>query len=189
MTLLYPNSIQPARSISGNSIHNAAAAAAAGTGSPSPFSAHSVHAALLPELQQSQAVLPYLITGHMNGMVVIWVTNSNGNSGSAHATADPANAGCGSSSSSADWLTPLLCVMPSSQCGPSVQGWLRGVGLSVKGLAGVEGTGMLCCGHSSGKVSSMCVCVCLNTGLLALSALLCCNLLRCPLVPSVLVGL
>jgi hypothetical protein len=51
-------------------------------------------------------------------------------------------------------LTPLLCVMPSSQCGPSVQGWMRGVGLSVKGLAVVEGTGMLCCGHSSGKVRS-----------------------------------
>jgi hypothetical protein len=104
-------------------------------------------------------VLPYLITGHVNGMVVIWVTNSSGSSSSnGHASALAGGDQAGSSSSNADWLTPLLCVMPSSQCGPSVHGWLRGVGLSVKGLAVVEGTGMLCCGHSSGKVS-ICIAV------------------------------
>jgi hypothetical protein len=101
-------------------------------------------------------VLPYLVTGHINGMVVIWVTNSSssGSSGHPNGSTTAVNGGSSGSSSNADWLTPLLCVMPSSQCSPSVQGWLIGVGLSVKGLAVVEGTGMLCCGHSSGKVSS-----------------------------------
>ncbi|WIA39093.1 hypothetical protein OEZ86_005233 [Tetradesmus obliquus] len=151
MTLLYPDSIQPARSLNlGNPAAAAAAAAAAG---PNPFSTQAVHAALLPELQHSQAVLPYLVTGHSNGMVVIWVTNSS-SSGSSNGLASAAAAAANSSSSSSeDWLTPLLCVMPSSKCGPSVQGWLRGTGLAVRGLGVVEGTGVLCCGHASGKIA------------------------------------
>ncbi|KAF6256011.1 hypothetical protein COO60DRAFT_151543 [Scenedesmus sp. NREL 46B-D3] len=158
MTLLYPNSIQPARSLSASSMgHTAATAGRPPAANRSPFSAHALHAALLPELQQAQAVLPYLVTGHINGMVVIWVTNSSSSSSIEGSKVDGEaavdGAGACSSSGCADWLTPLLCIMPSSQCGPNVQGWLRGVGLSVKGLAVVEGTGMLCCGHSSGKIA------------------------------------